>query len=784
MLKNKTLKIKTIILLSILFMFISILAVTGIQFFYISKLAISATEEKFNLISKIIKNKVNLKESVIYNFIDFTVKYPDISKEINIKSDNPTIALFIDLMKKNSDIFSTYLGYPNGDFFEIINVVVDKDIKLKFNAPEKTKWIIIKISQKNGKKLTNFVDKNFKTLSVKSSAATYDPRVRPWYKQAMVTNNTVLTDPYVFSSINKVGITYAKQIKHTKIVLGIDFSYKSLANILNKLKFHKLSDIVIFDKNGLVLVSTTKDKLNKVNEKFFEKTGSKTNHIEKIKINGKSYLIAINRLKEKQFIGVSIPYFVIIKNYKEIISTSVSIVLILILSTVPIIIFFAKRISQNTKSLMLQNKLVAERKFDEVKPIDSYIEEFRDLSVSLSNMAKDIKIYQQSLEDLFDAFIKMTADAIDIKSKYTGNHCKRVPEIAIMLAEKVDLCDCGSLKDFKIDSKDSYKEIEIAAWLHDCGKLTTPEFVVDKSVKLETIYNRIHEIRTRFEVLWRDIEIKGLEKIINGENKKSVYEWIYNEHEKLKKDFEFIAKCNIGDNFVSNEDRQKLYEISKRTWKRYFDKRLGLSEDEKSRLPEDYSEQLPAKEKLLDDKQEYLIKRTHFDFNVFNSKGFTMEVPKYLYNFGEIYNLSIPKGTLTEEERFKINEHIIASIQMLENLPFPKELKNVPEYAGAHHEQVSGGGYPRSLKRENMSVPARILAVADIFEALTATDRPYKKAKKLSESLKIMMFMAKDGHIDKEIYNVFVKEKVYMKYALKYLDSTLIDDINSDDFII
>jgi HD-GYP domain-containing protein (c-di-GMP phosphodiesterase class II) len=538
------------------------------------------------------------------------------------------------------------------------------------------------------------------------------------------------------------------------------------------------------DKKGSIVVSSFTNKhLEKNCANFFKKIYQDYRHIAKVKINDTKYLVTINNLINNQQIAVVIPYYIMIKKYKNIITSSISFVFVFIIFSLPFVLFFIKKVSLNTKLLMEQNKLVAERKFDEVTPIDSSIEEFRNLSISLSNMAKDIKNYQQALEDLFDSLIKMTANAIDMKSKYTGNHCKRVPEIALMLVKKVSECNYGSLKDFKITSNEQLKEIEVASWLHDCGKLTTPEFIVDKSTKLETIYNRIHEIRTRFEVLWRDLEIEGLKRKLAGEDENIVNAQIEKEKEALKKDFEFIAKCNIGDNFVNDEDRERLNNIAKKTWKRNFDKNLGLSQDETSRLPSE-GEKLPVVEQLIDDKPEHLIKRENFDLQKYTSKGFTMKIPERLYNLGEIYNLSIPKGTLTEEERFKINEHIIASIQMLENLPFPEELKNVPEYAGAHHDQINGKGYPRGLTKEKMSVPARILALSDIFEALTATDRPYKKAKKISETLKIMRFMAIDGHIDSEIFNIFVKEKVYLEYAKKYLKSELIDVENHDEYLI
>ncbi len=180
----------------------------------------------------------------------------------------------------------------------------------------------------------------------------------------------------------------------------------------------------------------------------------------------------------------------------------------------------------------------------------------------------------------------------------------------------------------------------------------------------------------------------------------------------------------------------------------------------------------------MDDKPSHIIPREDFDEDEYKKFGFTMKVPENLYNLGEIYNLSIQRGTLTEEERFKINEHIVMTIKMLESIPFPEIYKNVAKYAGTHHEHIDGSGYPKGLKDDELGIPERVMAIADIFEALTASDRPYKKAKTLSEALKIMSFMAKDGHIDKDIFEFFVKEKIYLEYAKAYLKQEQIDKVD------
>ena len=232
---------------------------------------------------------------------------------------------------------------------------------------------------------------------------------------------------------------------------------------------------------------------------------------------------------------------------------------------------------------------------------------------------------------------------------------------------------------------------------------------------------------------------------------------------------------------MSDESKQKLQEIAKKEWTRYFDNSIGLSHEESERLKEVAPP--PAKERLLDDKSEHIIERVGFSEEEYERFGFKIRPPKHLYNLGEIYNLSISRGTLSEEDRFKINEHSIMTIKMLSELPFPEALKRVPEFAGAHHETLIGTGYPRGLTKEQMSLPARIMAVADVFEALTASDRPYKKPKTLSEAIKILSFMVKDKHIDEDVFKLFLSSGAYLEFGREYLKEEQIDEVDVESYI-
>jgi HD-GYP domain-containing protein (c-di-GMP phosphodiesterase class II) len=389
----------------------------------------------------------------------------------------------------------------------------------------------------------------------------------------------------------------------------------------------------------------------------------------------------------------------------------------------------------------------------------------------------------QLQKKLLKSVIQLLAGAIDSKSPYTGGHCQRVPVITKMLARAA--CDCrkGPFKEFTLDN-DHWEELHIAAWLHDCGKVTTPEYVVDKATKLETIYDRIHEIRMRFEVLKRDAHIHFYEQLVAGEDKKTLEKNLHEEWQQLDDDFAFIAECNLGGEYMAPKALERLQQLANRTWQRTIDDRIGISWEEKQRKNRVAAPDLPIKESLLDDKPEHLIfRKENEQIPADNPWGFKLDVPEYRYNLGELYNLQITKGTLTPEERFKINDHIVQTIIMLSRLPFPKHLRQIPEIAGGHHESMNGTGYPKKLVGEQMSIAARIMVIADVFEALTASDRPYKKAKTLSESIRIMEFMRKDQHIDPQLFELFLTSGVYLKYAEQYLKPEQVDAINIEQYL-
>lgn len=360
----------------------------------------------------------------------------------------------------------------------------------------------------------------------------------------------------------------------------------------------------------------------------------------------------------------------------------------------------------------------------DIIPFDQETARTVEALASLASVALTNRQLIDNMEELFQAFTRLIAKAIDEKSPYTGGHCRRVPQLTMMIAEAVHRHNEGPMASFTMNDADRH-ELDLAGWIHDCGKVATPEYVMDKSKKLETVFDRIALIETRFALAKNQIELDYLRKM-NAES--GAVEKLQLELQdilsQLDADLAFVVKANTGGEFMKQEDQDYLVTIAK------------------SHNVQVNGEVMPL---LTDD---------------------------------EIYNLRTARGTLNNEERAIINRHMDITVEMLDTLPFPKHLQRVPEFAGGHHEKMDGTGYPKRLTREQMSIPARIMAIADIFEALTAADRPYKDAKKISECLRIMGYMKLDNHIDPDLFDVFIKEKVYEEYAAEFLKPEQMDQID------
>lgn len=354
-------------------------------------------------------------------------------------------------------------------------------------------------------------------------------------------------------------------------------------------------------------------------------------------------------------------------------------------------------------------------------PFSDFAQKVGESLASQAAISYQNRLLINQLENLFEGLTNLINTAIDEKSPYTGGHCNRVPELTLMLAEATHAATSGPFADFKMTDKDRY-ELKIAGMLHDCGKITTPVHVVDKARKLETIFDRIQLIETRGELLKHQYRIECLEKTVADPASKDKYHAVLSEQlAQVDDDIAFLAKSNVGGERMSPEDVERVKSIGA----------IGLLDNNNQAQP-------------------------------FLSEN-------------EIKNLTIVAGTLTQEERNTINYHIEATIKLLSQLEWPDHLKNVTEYAGGHHERMDGKGYPNGLTKDQMSVQARMMGIADIFEALTAADRPYKKGMPLSQCVSIMKRMQDEGHIDPDLFEVFLNNRIHIDYAHRFLKPEQID---------
>jgi len=328
----------------------------------------------------------------------------------------------------------------------------------------------------------------------------------------------------------------------------------------------------------------------------------------------------------------------------------------------------------------------------------------------------------QEQREMFESLIQLIGSAIDEKSPYAGDHCRRVPVLTLILARAVHRSSSGAFRNVFFSDADLY-ELEVAAWLHDIGKLVTPIQVTDKATKLERTIDRFDLVRTRFEILRRDLEIARLRK--GGAAGDIELPHIHRSEKQMIDDLRFLADCNRGWKSLTDVEARRVHEIAQQ----YF-------------WVDRQGEELPV---LTAD---------------------------------EAANLMVLRGTITDSEREMINHHVVSTINMLDMLPFPDALSRVPEIAAAHHEYHNGQGFPSGLRSDQMLVQARILGFADLFESISAGSRPYKKRNSLSQALKILRDMVDEGRVDPELFHLFIDEKLYEGYAIEFLSRDQVDPVD------
>ncbi len=768
----------------------------GLQYYFGQALARQAANDLYTTVSYGIAEKMRSVATVNANVIDLLAQNPVLRDP---GAEREQLAIFTQVLQKNPLYYGVYIGRSDGTFYEVINLDISNRARADLQAVPTDRWLVITVSKGEGgwSRHYQYLDAELSPRHSHAEPTDYDLRSRPWYRDAVASSQLQVSEPYLFAQLGAPGRTLSKKVAGTETVVAIDMTLDTISDFLASQRLAGDGALYLYRGDGKVIASSLPPDPAAAEAPGMQTVPSdllveiaadpvRQEQLLETEIDGRTLLVygaASNvHRSDALFIGILTPLDAVLAPFLDKVRLSIFTSAALLLLLLPLSWIIANPIVRPVKQLAVENEKVRRREYAQVSRVSTQVKELDELSGSMLDMVSSIQSYELAQRKLMDAIIELIAQAIDDKSAYTSGHCERVPELAMMIASAASQSDLPAFDAFELSTDDQWREYRIAAWLHDCGKITTPEHIVDKGSKLEVIYNRIHEIRTRFEVLWRDAEIAFWKGLVNAPDRRSELEkQLQDKQRQLQEDFEFVAHCNVGGESLAQEKQERLLRIAGRTWLRYFDDQIGLSPVEELRNQAPPCA-LPATEQLLSDKPQHVIERTRpTDYPP--HLGIDMEIPEKLYNQGEIYNLSVSRGTLTTEDRFRINEHMISTIKMLENLPFPPELKNVPRYASTHHETMKGSGYPRKLSGEQLSIPERILAVADVFEALTAADRPYKKAKPVSEAVQILHNMVLDNHIDRDCFELFLSSGVYMDYARQYLRPDQVDPVDVSAYL-
>ncbi len=779
----------------------------SLHYYFSEKLVLQTKTEQFKSTSQQIADHITRINQRVDNTLSVMIHDNRLFSG-NFDENNSLRNILIEVLNKHPDFHSLLLGYANGDFIEVVNLRGHAQLPKPNDLRAEDRWLIFKVlgQGESRHQTTYYLDENLSLNRKYKQTPDYDPRKRLWFNDAKV-GTVTKTRQYIFNLLKIPGYTYTIKSEQTGGVLAIDVASSSLSAFLikqqQKMQFLVSSEMYVYRGDGEIIAKSKTQghhhsfddlsKIIKTNEQTIGLANGQHQFGKMLSVNEdgvEKYMFVLQLPLSSEMQSDEIDYFAVLvaKNdvlaiIKEKIQISILVTGLCLLLLLPVSWFFASSIVNPILKLVGENKKIQQRDYNEVSTLSSHILEIHYLASSMVDMSRSIEQHENSQKALMESFVELIAQAIDDKSPYTAGHCERVPELGIWLADAASGSTDEAFSEFSFKTPGERREFRLAAWLHDCGKITTPEHIVDKGTKLETIYNRIHEVRTRFEVLLRDAKITYYEQLLAHPEQQSVLKQkLEQQTEKLHADFSFIAACNVGGEFMDEAQLSRLHEVASIKWQRHFDASLGLSPLEEMRMADLKSQHLPVEESLLSDKPSDLIpheKAVEYP----ESLGINMVIPEYKYNLGEVYNLSVARGTLTAEDRFKINEHVISTIRMLGSVPFPKELAKVPRYASTHHETLKGTGYPRKLTAEQLSIPERVLVLADIFEALTAADRPYKKAKPLSVAIDILAKMVDDDHIDRDVFELFLTSGIYLKYAKQFLHESQIDSVDIQKYL-
>jgi hypothetical protein len=755
-------QVKTILLSGLL---VTIVAI-ALQFYFSLMSAREALVQKYQRESAHIRQTLKQEQQTAESHMTLLADFNSLITGKQFSSD--ALPILANLLYKNSLYSSINLGFPNGDLQQFIDLDKPDNIAQQLPEMESARWLLISKTYQGKQSIVQYAyfDQSLTLIKERQSYKSDGVKLA-WYQQAVLTQSS-----------SDIGKTYAITIPKTNAVLALDLHSNALPEILKIYTEQQNTDrheIYAFIKHGETIESNqsgTNTNLTPVLDELTQHS-SNLNKLNSIAIDETTYYAYVTKIQgANNYLAFLMPQTTLFfANFNQLLVVGVTgLLLTLCLSWL-----LSLPLTHKFKALLMAIEEAKEIRFKKIKTTETDITEFQQLNDLIMEMSYSIKNYQTKQKQQIESFIKLTAQAIANQSPYAREQANKVPELAWMLLKAVEDSQLPVFKDFKLKNNDQQQSFRITAALHSYDKITTSQSLASKSTKLEATYNRIHEIRMRFEILWRDAEIYYYQTSRdNPEQNKSLKEGLIKQQLQLMRDFEFVANANIGDQAMKEQDIQRLHQIGSQTWLRYFDDRLGLSSLEKMTLSTQ-KQKLPAQEYLLSDKPEHLVPQ--------QNKNELLAASPTCCNLGELYNLSIPVGTLTEEDKQQLNAYIVKTSSLLDDMPVMIKQHNVPQDLTTYHPALSDAVYLVNSGNKKLSIAEHILGITYIFESLTSINNPQHKIETISNAIAIMHQLVMDKRIDKHIFKLFLSSGIYLTYAKQFLYEQQIDEVDIQQYL-
>ncbi|WP_284078921.1 HD domain-containing phosphohydrolase [Herbaspirillum aquaticum] len=684
------------------------------------------------------------------------------------------IAAFSVDMVANPLVSAVYVGYPNGDFL-LVRSLRGAEQRDFFTAPANAAFLVQSILRdgagaQHGQ--YRFYDGELKLLSRRDEPGyRFDPRTRPWYATADRSLVPAISAPYVFFTTRQIGISLSQRARNSDAVVAIDMTLDDLAASLGNLRLTPHSELALVDEQRKVIAYSDMARvLEQDGESFRFRSLDELDVPSLSQLSGRARggeSSALYSVDGREWLGLSLPFNVIDGHALKLLiaapgdellgqldrnrKTMVLVALLLVLAFLPLGWWAGRAIGRSMERLALQAGRMSRFDFRTQRRGRSTLREVNMLTDMVDHVSLTV-----------EAFLDISA----ILS--TETHVEEMLQQVLEKFVQATRCDGGAVYLWQREQRVMQRA---AAYGQQCGLADTMPYDEQGSTTDAARDTEDGRLRVELDLRGRNGSLEGVLVLMHA-------------HDSAHEDPRFLAFARrlSGMLAVAIETRQLI--AAQKALLESLIRLMADAIDAKSPYTGGHCERVPHLAIMLADRPEHKVawddehRPAVERGDPRNVLGFDMQLPQYRQNMGELHNLTVRRGTLTEEDRFAINNHIVQTLVMLKRLPWPESLKSVPDTAANHHEKMDGTGYPRRLRASELPVQDRVMALADVFEALTAADRPYKPAKTLSESLRIMARMCREQHLDTELFRYFLRSGLWRTYADELLRPAQRDEVD------